>query len=64
MFGDVMLHWMLDMSGAITFWWIVNRASSPMYPQGSFGRVVAERPWTAQMLFALLIAWLTVRMVG
>lgn len=64
MIADIAMHWALDMSGAITMVCILRGCKNPAHQHRPIIRWMGHNPWLAQCVFALLIAYLTVRMVG
>ena len=64
MLADIALHWVLDMAGAGTMWCLLRGCRNPEHQHRPLVRWLGRRPWMLQSVFALLIAYVTVRAVG
>lgn len=61
---DVLFHWLIDMSGAATFACILKGCSNSEHKHTRAIRWIANHKWITQSLVALVIAIITVRMIG
>lgn len=64
MLADVALHYALDMSGALTFACIMGRCRNPEHNHGAVSRWIGAHPWWTQSFAALVLAYVTVRIIG
>lgn len=64
MLADVALHWALDMTGAGTMWCLYRGCNNPAHQHRPFVAMLGRNPWIFQSVFALIIAYVTVRLVG
>lgn len=61
---DIALHWALDMSGAVTFACLAKGCTNPAHKHSRLLKPLVSRPWVTQAITALIVAMVTVRIVG
>lgn len=64
MVTDVALHFVLDMSGAVTFACLLRGCKNPEHLHGKLLKPLVRNPWITQAFSALIVAVATVRLVG
>lgn len=64
MVADLALHWLLDMSGAASLACIYGACKDPDHNHPSWVTWVSRNPWKVQSAVALLVAYVTIKLVG
>lgn len=64
MLADIALHFALDMSGAASFACLVRGCRNPEHQHNAVVRWVAGHVWLVQAAVALVLAYVTVSMIG
>ena len=64
MLADVALHFVLDMSGAVSLACLLKVCNNPLHNHGRLVTWVGNHVWVTQSLLALVVAYFTVRLIG
>jgi hypothetical protein len=61
---DIGFHWVIDMLGAASFACILRACDNPFHDHGRIVTWISEHRWLTQSIVAVIIAYITVQMIG
>lgn len=61
---DLAVHWGIDMTGALSLACIYGACKDPSHNHPKWLTWVAQNPWKVQSAIALVVAFITLQIVG